>query len=159
MGVRFARRITLCKGVHLNVSKSGIGISLGMRGASISTGPRGSYVNLGIPGTGLSYREKIADKSNDSEFQNESEIRNDEYIEGSSLTIKITKEGKEIAYLTAPDDTPYMNEPFMRRLKKTDLYKETLEKVRKMKYDDMKNKNDSCVFIYKSSPKVILYRR
>ena len=155
MGVRFARRITLCKGVHLNVSKSGIGISLGMRGASISTGPRGSYVNLGIPGTGLSYREKIADKSNGSEFQNESEIRNDEYIEGSSLTIKITKEGKEIAYLTAPDDTPYMNEPFMRRLKKTDLYKETLEKVRKMKYDDMKNKNDSCVFIYKSSPKVI----
>lgn len=156
MGVRFQRRITLCKGVHLNVSKSGIGISLGMRGASISTGPRGQYVNLGIPGTGLAFRQKVGDNSSDSsDSVNESNIRNSNYIEGSSINIKIDKDGKEFAYLTAPDGTPYNDEAMMRRVKKGAQYHELLEKVRRMKYDDMKNKNDSCVYIYKSSPTII----
>lgn len=75
MGVRFHRRIRICKGVHLNVSRSGVGISLGMRGASISTGPRGQYVNLGIPGTGIAYRQKINNNSSEEpKYLNESDI-------------------------------------------------------------------------------------
>jgi hypothetical protein len=37
----------------------GIGLSAGVRGASVSIGSRGAHANVGIPGTGLSYREKI----------------------------------------------------------------------------------------------------
>lgn len=156
MGVRFQRRIKICKGVNLNVSKSGVGISLGMRGASISMGPRGEYVNLGIPDTGISSRTKLNHSTSEGQKKvSQSEIRNSSFIEGSSLTIKITKEGKEIAFFTAPDGTEYLDETMMRRIKKGDLYRETLEKVRKMKYEDMKNKNDSCIFIYKSSPVLI----
>ncbi len=156
MAVRFQRRIKICKGVHLNISKSGVGISLGMRGASISTGPRGSYVNLGLPGTGLSYRKKIDENSSKSEQnENTSNIPNSNFIEGSLLSIKIDKEGKETACFTAPDGTEYIDEAMMRRIKKGDVYRETLQKVRQMKFDDMKNKNDSCVYIFKSSPKII----
>ena len=59
MGLRFQRRIRIAPGVHLNLSKSGLGLSVGPRGASVSFGPRGTWTNVGIPGTGLSYRSHV----------------------------------------------------------------------------------------------------
>ncbi len=59
MGIRFRRRIRLAKGVHLNLSKTGVGISAGVPGARIGTGPRGAYRSVGIPGTGLVYFERL----------------------------------------------------------------------------------------------------
>jgi len=58
MGWRFRRRIRLAPGLHLNVSKSGLGISAGPRGAKIGIGPRGMHRSLGLPGTGIHYREE-----------------------------------------------------------------------------------------------------
>jgi Protein of unknown function (DUF4236) len=59
MGVRFQRRLKLFPGVRLNFSRGGISTTIGVRGASLTLGGRGAYVNLGIPGTGLSFRQKI----------------------------------------------------------------------------------------------------
>jgi Protein of unknown function (DUF4236) len=59
LGFRFQRRLKLFPGVRLNFSRGGISTTIGVRGASFTLGGRGAYVNLGIPGTGLSYREKI----------------------------------------------------------------------------------------------------
>lgn len=59
MGLRFQRRIRIAPGIHLNLSKSGLGVSLGPRGASMSFGPRGAWANLGLPGTGLAYRAHL----------------------------------------------------------------------------------------------------
>ncbi len=59
MGWRFSRRIRLLPGVRMNISKSGISWSFGPSGASISFGKRGTHTNLGIPGTGISYRQRI----------------------------------------------------------------------------------------------------
>lgn len=63
MGMRFQRRISILPGVRLNLGMHGISASVGPRGASLSVGPRGVYANVGIPGTGLSYRERIAGSS------------------------------------------------------------------------------------------------
>jgi len=156
MSYRFSRRIKICKGVHLNVSKSGIGVSLGVRGASISTGPRGTYANVGLPGTGLSYRKKIDNKSYSSdEHYSASDIREQEYIPGSTLELQIEADGKETLYMKAPDGTVFMNETVLRRVKRSDEYKGMVSAARKKKYDFMKEKNDSCVEIYKSTPKII----
>jgi hypothetical protein len=58
MGLRFQRRIKLLPGLHLNLSKSGIGVSVGGRGAHIGVTARGQrYTSVGLPGTGLSWRE------------------------------------------------------------------------------------------------------
>lgn len=57
MGLYFRKSINLGKGVRLNLSKRGIGISGGVKGARISTGPNGTYMNLSIPGTGIGYRK------------------------------------------------------------------------------------------------------
>lgn len=61
MSFRFRRSIKIAPGVRVNLSKSGASVSMGARGASISTGKRGTYANVGIPGTGLSYRQRIDD--------------------------------------------------------------------------------------------------
>ncbi|GGD56214.1 DUF4236 domain-containing protein [Croceicoccus mobilis] len=59
MGFRFQKRISILPGVRLNLSKSGASWSVGPRGASVNIGKRGIFGNVGIPGTGLSYRERL----------------------------------------------------------------------------------------------------
>ncbi|MCL6613235.1 MAG: DUF4236 domain-containing protein [Firmicutes bacterium] len=53
MSFRFRKSIRLAKGVRLNLSKGGLGLSLGGRGFRVGVGPRGVYTSAGIPGTGL----------------------------------------------------------------------------------------------------------
>lgn len=54
MGLRFRKSISLGKGVRVNISKSGIGMSAGVKGARIGLSSRkGTYVSGGIPGTGI----------------------------------------------------------------------------------------------------------
>lgn len=59
MGFRFQKRISLLPGVRINLSKSGASASVGPRGADVNIGPHGVTTNAGIPGTGLSYRQKV----------------------------------------------------------------------------------------------------
>lgn len=59
MGFRFRRSIRLLPGVRLNVSGSGVSTTFGGRGASVTVGRRGVRANVGIPGTGISYGERL----------------------------------------------------------------------------------------------------
>jgi hypothetical protein len=59
MAFRFQKRISILPGVRINLSKSGVSTSLGPRGADVNVGPHGVTANAGIPGTGLSYRQKL----------------------------------------------------------------------------------------------------
>jgi hypothetical protein len=59
VGFRFQKRISILPGVRINLSKSGVSTSLGPRGADVNIGKDGITANAGIPGTGLSYRQKI----------------------------------------------------------------------------------------------------
>ena len=56
MPMRFRRSIKLGKGVRLNVSKSGFGVSAGVRGARYSVHSSGRRTrSIGIPGTGVGF--------------------------------------------------------------------------------------------------------
>lgn len=59
MGLRFRRSVRLAPGLRLNLGRRGASLSLGGRGASLNIGRRGVYGNVGLPGTGLSYRERL----------------------------------------------------------------------------------------------------
>jgi hypothetical protein len=63
MGFRFSRRVSILPGLKLNLSGSGVSLSAGVRGAHINLGPRGLYGSAGIPGTGLSYRQRMDSSS------------------------------------------------------------------------------------------------
>jgi len=59
MGLRFQKRITLFKGFTINLSKTGASVSVGPRGAKLNV--RGDKVtgSVGIPGSGISYRQRL----------------------------------------------------------------------------------------------------
>lgn len=59
MAFRFRRTVSIFPGVRLNLGKRGVSVSAGMRGANVTIGRGGLFGNVGIPGTGLSYREKL----------------------------------------------------------------------------------------------------
>ena len=60
MGFRFSRRIKIAPGVRLNLGLRGVSVSAGVRGANVTLGRHGLFGNVGAPGTGLSYRTKLA---------------------------------------------------------------------------------------------------
>jgi hypothetical protein len=62
MGLRFHRVFSILPGIRINVSKSGLSTSLGARGADVNIGRHGVTTNAGIPGTGLSYRQKMGSR-------------------------------------------------------------------------------------------------
>ena len=66
MGFRFQKRIRIFKGLTLNLSKSGTSWTVGGRGASVNV--RGDKVTgtAGVPGTGISYRERLDAQSTES---------------------------------------------------------------------------------------------
>lgn len=57
---RFHRVITIIPGLfRINLSKGGLSGSVGPRGADVNIGRQGVTTNAGVPGTGLSYRQKL----------------------------------------------------------------------------------------------------
>lgn len=59
MPLRFQKRLRLGKGLWINLSKGGASLSLGRRGATINFGRRGVQGTAGVPGTGISWRERL----------------------------------------------------------------------------------------------------
>lgn len=59
MGWRFRRILTILPGVRLNFGAHGVSLSIGPRGASITIGRRGTHLNAGLPGSGVSWRQRI----------------------------------------------------------------------------------------------------
>jgi len=59
---RFRRTISLGRFLRLNVSKTGASVSVGRPGATVNV--RGDKVDgtVGVPGTGLSYRQRLANR-------------------------------------------------------------------------------------------------
>jgi hypothetical protein len=62
-GLRFQKRLKLLPGLKINLSKSGASATVGTKGAGVNIGPGGITTNAGIPGTGLSYRQKLSAKN------------------------------------------------------------------------------------------------
>lgn len=63
MGLGFRKSIKIGKGVRLNVSKRGIGLSAGVKGFRIGTGPSGSRMRATVPGTGVYYEKRLGAKT------------------------------------------------------------------------------------------------
>lgn len=59
MPLRFRRSVRIMPGVRLNFGKRGVSVSAGVRGATVTVGRQGIFGNVGIPGTGLSIRERL----------------------------------------------------------------------------------------------------
>lgn len=59
MGFKFRKSIKVAPGVKVNLSNKGVGVSAGVKGVRVSTGPSGSRITTSLPGTGISYEQRI----------------------------------------------------------------------------------------------------
>lgn len=59
MGFRFRRSWSLLPGIRFNVGKKSASLSFGGRGLHYTAGTAGRRVTVGIPGTGLSWTQKL----------------------------------------------------------------------------------------------------
>lgn len=58
--MRFRKSVNICKGVKLNLSKSGASLTVGPgKGVSLNLGTKGAFVNWSIPGTGVYDRIRV----------------------------------------------------------------------------------------------------
>ena len=58
--MRFRKSISICKGVKLNLSKSGASVTVGPgKGVSFNLGTKGAFFNWSIPGTGVDDRVRV----------------------------------------------------------------------------------------------------
>lgn len=60
MAWTFRRRVKVIPGVYINLGKNGISTSIGVRGAHVNFNNRGTFLQTGIPGTGISHRQRIS---------------------------------------------------------------------------------------------------
>lgn len=74
MGFFFKKRIKLAKGINLNLSKSGLGVSFGFKGCRINMNSKGTYLNAGR--NGLYLRKKLNGKNEHAEYiENVEEVK------------------------------------------------------------------------------------
>lgn len=62
MGFRFRKSIKIAPGVKLNFGKRGMSVSGGVKGLRVNVGRSGTKVTSSIPGTGISYEQRIGNK-------------------------------------------------------------------------------------------------
>lgn len=61
MALRFRKSIPFLGGLfRINLSKTGMSASAGVDGATLNVSKRGVIGTVGAPGTGLSYRQRLA---------------------------------------------------------------------------------------------------
>lgn len=64
MGLRFRKSIKICKGVRVNLGKSGASLSIGTKGCRYSMHTSGRRTaSVGIPGTGIYYTQSVGGRS------------------------------------------------------------------------------------------------
>lgn len=91
--IRFVKRVKIAKGVTLNISKRGAGLSAGPKGMKISRSAQGRLSgSMGIPGSGLSYRTNLNPSEDDAGNESNSFL-----IEIADKSAFISKHGPVLA--------------------------------------------------------------
>jgi hypothetical protein len=152
MGFRLHRSIKISKGVRLNVSKSGLGVSLGPKGAKISAGSKGVYTNAGIPGTGLSIRNKVGSK------QKSSSSRNTPPSNASNFEVRVQilideDDGKETILLFKNDEEIH-DDSILRKVKREKSFKDNLQIARQDYFNERNEHIRKFTELHKLSPKI-----
>lgn len=146
--MRFGKRIRICKGLSLNLSKSGASLTAGRKGASVNIGTRGTFINAGIPGTGLSTRKKIGGSSQRSKHASSTTKK---YVT-MNFTVTLDEAGKPI--IKDNNGNIIADEGILKQLKRQDSYKEVVRKLIVSRKENLEKANKDFIDIYKSTPQL-----
>jgi len=113
MSFRFSRRISILPGLRLNLSGSGVSLSAGVRGAHVTFGPRGTYTSVGLPGTGISYRQRVGGgrRFPQPPAMRELDLNATGNRANDELAQKLFREGEQTVSLKAEEARRYLDDP------------------------------------------------
>lgn len=154
MGMRFRKSVKICKGVKVNISKSGASLSLGGRGHSVNVSSRGVKGTVGLPGTGVSYSTMLSSGSNKTK---QAAVTN---APTGSFTVQMNDKG-HIAIFNR-DGSQITDQAILRKIKSTAQFqalKAQLELSRQQKMtelvDNSRCENEKFINIHKLSAQVL----
>lgn len=159
--MRFRKSIKICKGLKINLSKSGLSATVGGKGLSFNYGKKGGYLNASVPGTGLYTRNKILggsknrNKSYSSKNYNYSYNSYDDYDSTTRLFYLSIKEDSGEIVILNEDGIEITDETIIKKIKRSELYKEKKEELYAKLKDKIDKEETSFIDIYKLTPKII----
>ena len=75
MGIRFRKSIKIAPGVKVNVGKKSVGVSVGGKYGGVSVNSKsGTRVRTSVPGTGVSYTQKVGGTAKKDAYKNDSDF-------------------------------------------------------------------------------------
>ncbi len=156
MGLRFRKTVKLSKGSKVNIAKTGLSVSLGGRGHSLNLGKNGPTATVGIPGTGLSYRQKIG-STHSSHKNNQKPINTSSPKPTGQIEIHMNEKGHIVLFDSQGKEIT--DQSIIRKIQATPQFaqqKAMLELQRKEKINEMVEEanaeNEAFINIYKMSP-------
>lgn len=96
MALRFRKSIKILPGVRVNVGLKGASLNVGPRGASVSIGKQGVYTNTSIPGTGISFRDKISSNSRNERVLKQQRLSEQTQTVTKSVLLELQDDGNII---------------------------------------------------------------
>lgn len=87
MALRFRKSVKILPGVRVNFGLKGASVRVGAKGASVSIGKQGVYGNVSIPGTGISFREKLSNNSRNERVLKQQRVSEQQTTVGVTLSL------------------------------------------------------------------------
>lgn len=147
--MRFQKRITIARGLSLNISPSGLSFTAGVKGASINVGSKGVFLNTGIPGTGLSDRRQILGVPG--------KKSKSKRIKSNDIDMNISLDMDDTGKLFIYDEKGHeiTEEGLVKKIKKTDIFKELSEELCNKKKEEIEEENLKFINIFKYTPQIM----
>jgi len=149
--MRFQKRITIAKGLSLNISKSGISFTGGIRGASINVGSKGVFLNTGIPGTGLSDRRQLLGAGGKPSGKKTSASKKTDI--DVSISVSLDEMGNPVIY--DEHEREITDEKVLKKIKKTEYYTELVDNLISKKKEELEDETAQFINIYKYTPSIM----
>lgn len=124
---------------------------MGPKGLRYSVGPTGSYMTTGIPGTGLSVREKIGAASH---ARSHGSLADAPAESKTNLTLRYDEATREVTVLDQ-DGKVITDLNLLQYIRAQDPYKEGLLTINKQVKQDIDEKTRQFLEIYKATPKML----
>jgi len=151
--MRFRKRIKICKGLSINLSKSGTSLTLGGRGASINVGKKGTYLNTSIPGTGIYNRQKLGGQAPKKIKQNTGgpsrEIKKQVIM---NFSVSLDEMGKPI--IKDENGNIIIDPNIIKQLKRQESYKDIVRKLVISRKEQIDKINRDFIDIFKQTPNI-----
>lgn len=156
--MRFRKRIQICKGVKLNLSKSGVSATVGGKGLSLNLGKGGLFLNTSLPGTGLYDRKKLigADKMPFNKKKGEKQsakkpASREQEIALPSFALEMEENG-EVSVVNAETGREITAASTLKKIKATDEYKEEYGEMMEQLRTSIEEENLRFVEIARLTP-------